>query len=77
MPEAGGAGPTPEFAGELAEEVRQRINQFLDPVLKQTVERNLIGHINEEIRQRLGRTPRKVALKLQLIRKTWDSRGRP
>ena len=64
MATVGSAGPNPGLADGLAEEVRQRIDQFPNPALRQTVEHRLIGHINEEIRERLGRSPCNVSPKL-------------
>jgi hypothetical protein len=72
-----GADPSPEFAAQVAEECQIRVNRLHDPTLRRIALMKLACHTNEEIRTALGCSLRSVTLKLELIRKLWESNGQP
>ncbi|MFO0888266.1 MAG: ECF-type sigma factor [Isosphaeraceae bacterium] len=65
------AGPTPELAAELAEELRIRLDSLERGDLRRIAELKLMGHSNREIARELGCSVRTVDLKLELLRKKW------
>ena len=65
-------GPTPEFAAEVAEECRRRLEALGDDELRGVVVDKMEGYTNEEIAARRGWSLGKVERKLRLIRKTWE-----
>ena len=65
-------GPTPEFAAEVAEECRRRLDALGDDELRGVVVDKMEGYTNEEIAARRGWSLGKVERKLRLIRKTWE-----
>jgi DNA-directed RNA polymerase specialized sigma24 family protein len=66
-----GPGPTPEFAAELAEECRRRLDDLGDDTLRQVAILRMEGYTNEEVAQRLGLRLRSLSRKVELIRRTW------
>ena len=66
------SGPTPEFAAEVAEECRRRLEALGDDELRGVVVDKMEGYTNEEIAARRGWSLGKVERKLRLIRKTWE-----
>jgi DNA-directed RNA polymerase specialized sigma24 family protein len=64
-------GPSPEFAAEVAEECRHRLEALGDDQLRRVVIDKMEGYTNEEIAARRGWSLGKVERKLRLIRKTW------
>jgi DNA-directed RNA polymerase specialized sigma24 family protein len=70
-------GPSPEFAAEVAEECRQRLEALGDDQLRHVVIDKMEGYTNEEIAARRGWSLGKVERKLRLIRKTWERDTRP
>ena len=69
-------GPTPEFAAEVAEECRRRLEALGDDALRGVVVDKMEGYTNEEIAARRGWSLGKVERKLRLIRKTWEREAR-
>jgi DNA-directed RNA polymerase specialized sigma24 family protein len=71
------AGPTPDLAAEMAEELCLRLDALKRPDLRRIAELKLMGYTNPEIARDLGCALRTVGLKLELIRKTWQRDGTP
>jgi DNA-directed RNA polymerase specialized sigma24 family protein len=72
-----GREPTPEFAAEVAEECRWRL-EALDEGLRTVALARMEGHSNAEIAAQLGVVERTVERRLGLIRKLWaDGGGAP
>ena len=67
---------TPEFAAEVAEECRLRLEALGDDELRGVVVDKMEGYTNEEIAARRGWSLGKVERKLRLIRKTWEQETR-
>ncbi|WP_435016268.1 ECF-type sigma factor [Tundrisphaera sp. TA3] len=67
-----GDGPTPEFAAQVAEQCRRLLDLLGDESLRQVAIWKFEGYTNEQIGERLGRSPRTVAYKLEMIRKLWE-----
>ncbi|HEV3257249.1 MAG TPA: ECF-type sigma factor [Gemmataceae bacterium] len=61
--------PTPAFAAQVAEEYQRLLDGLGDDQLRAVAVWKMEGYTNEEIAQKLGRTPRSVERKLQLIRR--------
>jgi DNA-directed RNA polymerase specialized sigma24 family protein len=68
-----GREPSPEFAAEVAEELRFRMEQLEDPDLQQIAIWKMEGRTNKEIAGRLGCVTRTVERRLDLIRNLWES----
>jgi DNA-directed RNA polymerase specialized sigma24 family protein len=69
-----GREPTPEFAAEVAEECRRRL-ESLDEGLRAVALAKMEGYTNPEIATRLGVVERTVERRLRLIRKLWADEG--
>jgi DNA-directed RNA polymerase specialized sigma24 family protein len=69
------AGPTPEEAIILAEELEQRVSSLADPLLEQVVLKKLEGLTNKEIAEQLDYTERTIERKLEVIRRKWSTPG--
>jgi DNA-directed RNA polymerase specialized sigma24 family protein len=67
-----GPEPTPEFAAQVADECRRLLAKLGDAELRAIAVWKMEGHTTAEIAARLGRAPRTVERRLQLIRKTWQ-----
>lgn len=67
-----GDEPSPEFAAEIAEEFRERIDQLEDDTLKRIAFWKLEGYSNDEISAKLDCASRTVERKLQRIRDIWN-----
>ena len=67
-----GPEPSPEFAAQVAEECRRRLDALPDETLRRVALWKLEGRTNDEIAALLGRSKRTVAYKLELIRLTWE-----
>jgi DNA-directed RNA polymerase specialized sigma24 family protein len=65
------AGPTPEFAALIAEEIRTRLDQLGDDGLRQVALWRMEGYSNDDIAAKLGCVTRSVERKLNLIRRAW------
>jgi DNA-directed RNA polymerase specialized sigma24 family protein len=63
-----GREPTPEFAVSVAEEYQRLLDRLGDDQLRSVAVWKTEGYTNTEIAARLGRTPRCVERKLQVIR---------
>lgn len=61
--------PTPEFAAQVAEEYQRLLDALGDDQLRAVAVWKMEGYTNEEIAGKLGRTPRSVERKLQMIRR--------
>jgi DNA-directed RNA polymerase specialized sigma24 family protein len=72
-----GAEPTPEFAAQVAEEYRLRLEQLGDDELRTIAVAKMEGHSNEAIAARLGCAVSTVERRLALIRRTWEEEGLP
>jgi DNA-directed RNA polymerase specialized sigma24 family protein len=70
-----GQEPTPEFAVQVAEECQRLLAKLPDADLRTIAVLRMEGHTVEEIAAQLGRSPRTVGLKLQLIRALWREEG--
>ena len=69
------AGPTPDEAVALAEELEQRIGSLADPLLMQIALKKLEGLTNKEIAEELDYTERTIERKLDKIRRKWSAPG--
>jgi DNA-directed RNA polymerase specialized sigma24 family protein len=69
-----GREPTPEFAAEVAEECRRRL-EALNEWLRAVALAKMEGYTNPEIAARLGVVERTVERRLRLIRKLWADEG--
>jgi DNA-directed RNA polymerase specialized sigma24 family protein len=72
-----GREPTPDFAVQVAEEYRLRLDQLGDDVLRLVAQWRMEGYTVEEIAARLGCVPRTVERKLQAIRELWGEEVEP
>jgi DNA-directed RNA polymerase specialized sigma24 family protein len=72
MAELLGAGPTPEFAAEVAEECERLLGQLGDAQLRSIALLKMEGYTVAEIADRLSCGHRSVERGLQLIRQTWS-----
>jgi hypothetical protein len=63
--------PTPEVAAMLADECRHRLEALGDETPHWVALLRMEGYSDPEIATWLGRGPRTVGRKLELIRKTW------
>jgi DNA-directed RNA polymerase specialized sigma24 family protein len=75
--QAVGREPTPEFALQVAEECRRRLDQLGDEGLRAVALAKMEGYTNEEIAVRLNCVPRTVERKLRMIRKRWGEDNLP
>jgi DNA-directed RNA polymerase specialized sigma24 family protein len=67
-----GREPTPEFAAEVAEEFRRRLDALGDATLRAVALAKMEGCTNAEIAARLGVVERTVERRLGLIRRLWE-----
>lgn len=67
-----GYEPTPQFAAELAEQLRRRLASLEDDQMRQVALAKLEGYTNQELAQKLGTNLRAVERQLRLIRRTWQ-----
>jgi DNA-directed RNA polymerase specialized sigma24 family protein len=65
------AGPTPEFAAEMAEEAQRLLDGLGDQELRTVALWKMEGYSNEEIAQRLDCGLRSVGRNLRVIRAIW------
>jgi RNA polymerase sigma factor (sigma-70 family) len=66
-----GREPMPDEAAAVAEQVRRLLDVLGDAELRSVAEWKLIGHTNDDIARKLGRSQRAVERKLQTIRAVW------
>jgi DNA-directed RNA polymerase specialized sigma24 family protein len=69
-----GRDPSPEVAATVAEEFERLLDSLPDDAIRQIAVWRLEGYTREEIAQRMDCSPRTVAYKVELIRKTWLAR---
>ena len=69
--------PSPEMAAEMAEMCRTLLDQLGDDTLKTITIMRLEGFTNNEIAEKLDRTPRSIERKLQRIRNIWSAQELP
>jgi DNA-directed RNA polymerase specialized sigma24 family protein len=67
-----GPEPTPDFAAQVAEELRRRLDQLGDDQLRTIAVWKMEGHTNDEIAARLGCVSRTVERRLEVIRTLWS-----
>jgi DNA-directed RNA polymerase specialized sigma24 family protein len=70
-----GAGLTPEFAAQVADECRRLLDLLDSPELKTIAVWKMEGHTNAEIAAKLACVVGTVERKLRLIRTLWDQEG--
>jgi DNA-directed RNA polymerase specialized sigma24 family protein len=70
-----GPEPTPEFAAQVADEYRARLDGLDDADLRAVALLKMEGYGNAEIAARLGVVERTVERRLGLIRKLWSDGG--
>ena len=66
-----GTEPTPDFAAQVADEVRQLLEALQDDTLRAVAQLKLEGYTNEEIAKKLDKSVRTVSRKLSLIRQEY------
>jgi DNA-directed RNA polymerase specialized sigma24 family protein len=64
--------PTPEFAAQVAEEFRRRLESLPQPELRAVAQWKMEGYTNEEIASKLGCAVRSVERRLRVIRSCWS-----
>jgi RNA polymerase sigma factor (sigma-70 family) len=64
--------PTPESAAQMAEDYERLLESLGDAELRAIALFRLEGYTTEEIAAKLGRAPRTIERRLQLIRRTWE-----
>jgi DNA-directed RNA polymerase specialized sigma24 family protein len=69
--------PTPDFAAELADECRRRLDALGDDTLREVAQLKMEGYTTEEIATRLTCVPRTVERKLKAIRAIWVQENVP
>jgi DNA-directed RNA polymerase specialized sigma24 family protein len=69
------AGPAPDVAAAMAEEVRRLLGGLASDSLRQVALLRMEGYSGEEIAERLGCNRRTITRKLDLIRQTWIELG--
>jgi len=70
--ELAGYEPTPQFAAEVAEQLRCRLASLEDDQMREVALAKFGGYTNQELAQKLGMSLRSVERKLSLIRETWQ-----
>jgi DNA-directed RNA polymerase specialized sigma24 family protein len=68
-----GSEPTPAFAAQVAEECHRLLDSLRDADLRTIAVWKMEGYTTEEMAAKLGRAPRTVERKLDLIRKRWTA----
>jgi DNA-directed RNA polymerase specialized sigma24 family protein len=66
-----GNEPSPEFAAQIADELRRLLGELRDDPLRQIALLRMEGYRNEEIAARLDCSLRSIERKLDLIRQLW------
>jgi len=67
--------PSPEFAVQVADELRRKMEELGDDELREIVIAKLEGYSCPEIASRLGLSKRTVERRLSLIRRIWREAG--
>jgi DNA-directed RNA polymerase specialized sigma24 family protein len=63
--------PAPEFAAEVADQLRQLLDALPDPLLREIAVAKLEGYTNQEIAASVGKAVPTIERKLRLIRDAW------
>jgi DNA-directed RNA polymerase specialized sigma24 family protein len=71
-----GKEPTPEFAAQVAEECRRRLEGLGDDGLREVALARMEGYTNAEIAARLGCVESTVERRLKVIRCLWEEEAR-
>ena len=71
LSQVAGVGPTPEFAVEVADELRHLMSQLPDDKLRGMAHYKLEGYTNQEIAEQLTTSLRSVERGLKLVRRIW------
>jgi DNA-directed RNA polymerase specialized sigma24 family protein len=66
-----GAEPTPEFAAMVADECRELMARLPDDSLREVARLRMEGYSCDEVALQLKCSPRTVARKIEIIRRTW------
>jgi RNA polymerase sigma factor (sigma-70 family) len=66
-------GPTPEFAAQIFDELRELLGRLGDDSLKSVALAKMEGYTNKQIAERLGCIEQTVERKLRSIRKIWSA----
>src|SRR5436309_1207188 len=81
LPDAGrrlpGREPGPDFACQVAEECRRRLEVLDDPQLRDVARWKMEGYTNHEIARKLGCVETTVERKLRVIRSIWAGEDVP
>jgi DNA-directed RNA polymerase specialized sigma24 family protein len=72
-----GGEPTPEFVAMVAEEIARRLDDLVDPALRQVAVLRMEGYSNREIAERLGCALRTIERKLDVVRRFWGGGEAP
>ena len=75
LEEVVGTEPTPDFAAEVADECRHRLDLLGDDELRKLALLKMEGYTNVESAEWLGCARATVERRLQLIRHTWERNG--
>jgi RNA polymerase sigma factor (sigma-70 family) len=70
-----GYEPTPEFAAQAAENLRQLLDRLQNPELRQIAIWKMEGYTNREIAAKIGRAEVSVERRLDRIREVWEKVG--
>lgn len=68
--------PDPQFSVLVAEEIADLFGRLKDDPMRAIAQRKLEGFTNEEVATHLGCSLRTVERRLEMIRRTWDTRAR-
>ena len=71
LDQAAGREPTPAFAAEMTERLRELLNQLTDNTQRRIALGKLAGYTNQELAKQLGLSLRAVERKLSIIRDQW------
>jgi DNA-directed RNA polymerase specialized sigma24 family protein len=66
-------GPTPEFAAQVVDELRELVRRLGDDSLRSVALAKMEGYTNRQIAERLGCIEQTVERKLRSIRKIWSA----
>src|SRR5262249_34847907 len=72
-----GSQPSPEVAAPVAEGCERMLPELTDDTQRRIALMKLACYTHEEIREQLGCALRTVTLKLELIRRRWESELEP
>jgi DNA-directed RNA polymerase specialized sigma24 family protein len=70
-----GAEPSPAFAALVADQCRELLARLRDDSLREVARLRMEGYSNDEVALQLKCSPRTVARKIEIIRRTWLGEG--